>query len=102
MIDSEFIIDKTLTPAYRLDITKRGFVRGIITNEYKFARYFAPVGFNTPADFESLYAKNDVEMFSYGSDETDNLAWPKGNNQATVEKMNQKLNQKHLNKNVNV
>jgi arylsulfatase len=92
MIDSEFIIDKTLTPAYRLDITKRGFVRGIITNEYKFARYFAPVGFNTPADFESLYAKNDVEMFSYGSDETDNLAWPKGNNQATVEKMNQKLN----------
>ena len=92
MIDSEFIIDRTLTPAYRLDITKRGFVRGIITNEYKFARYFAPVNFNTPTDFEALYANNDVEMFTYGSDEMSNQAWPKGNNQATVEKMNQKLN----------
>ena len=31
-------------------------------------------------------------MFKFGSAETDNLAWPKGNNQSDVEKMNQKLN----------
>ena len=31
-------------------------------------------------------------MFKYGSDETDNMAWPKGNSQSTVEMMNQKLN----------
>ena len=92
MIDSEFIIDRTLTPAYRLDITKRGFVRGIVTDDYKFARYFAPIGFNTPTDIDALYEKNDVEMFAYGSAETDNLAWPKGSYQSDVEKMNQKLN----------
>jgi arylsulfatase len=92
MIDSEFIIDQTLKPAYRLDINKRGFVRGIVTDSYKFARYFAPVNFNHPADIDALYANNDVEMFVYGSDETENLAWPKGNQQTIVELMNEKLN----------
>ena len=92
MIDSEFIIDRGLTPAYRLDINKRGFVRGIVTGDYKFARYFSPVNFNTPADIDALYTNNDVEMFTYGSAETENLAWPKGNNQSAVEQMNQKLN----------
>ena len=92
MIDSEFIIDQSLKPAYRLDINKRGFVRGIVTNEYKFARYFAPIGFNTPTDIDALYTNNDVELFTYGSAETENLAWPKGNNQSAVERMNQKLN----------
>ena len=92
MIDSSFVIDRSLTPAYRLDITKRGFVRGIITADYKFARYFAPVGFNNPADTTALYNNNDVEMFAYGTDETENLAWPRGNNSTTVEMMNNKLN----------
>ena len=92
MIDSEFIVDQTLSPAYRIDITKRGFVRGIITDDYKFARYFAPVNFNNPTDIDALYVNNDVEMFSYGSAETENLAWPKGNQQSVVERMNQKLN----------
>lgn len=92
MIDSSFVIDRTLTPAYRLDITKRGFVRGIITADYKFARYFAPVGFNNPADTTALYDNNDVELFAYGSDETENLAWPRGNNPTAVEMMNNKLN----------
>ena len=92
MIDSEFIIDRTLTPAYRLDITKRGFVRGIIADDYKFARYFAPVNFNNPTDIDALYENNDVELYVYGSDETDNMAWPKGNNQTVVEQMNLRLN----------
>lgn len=92
MIDSSFVIDRSLTPAYRLDITKRGFVRGIITADYKFARYFAPVGFNNPADTTALYNNNDVEMFAYGTDETENLAWPRGNNPTAVEMMNNKLN----------
>ena len=92
MIDSEFIIDRTLTPAYRLDITKRGFVRCIIADDYKFARYFAPTNFNNPTDIDALYENNDVELYVYGSDETDNLAWPKGNKQTVVKQMNQRLN----------
>ena len=43
-------------------------------------------------DIDALYTNNDVEMFTYGSAETENLAWPKGNNQSAVEQMNQKLN----------
>ena len=93
MIDSAFVLNPALKPAYRADISKRGFVRGIITPEYKFARYFSPLNFNTPADYEALWANNDVELYQYGSSETENLAWPKDNaNQSLVEMMNQKLN----------
>ena len=93
MMDSAFVLNPAIKPAYRADISKRGFVRGIITPEYKFARYFSPLNFNTPADYEALWSNNDVELYLYGSSETENLAWPKGNaNQSLVEMMNQKLN----------
>lgn len=92
MIDSAFVLNPQLSPAYRADLNKRGFVRGIITPEYKMARYFSPLNFNTPADVEELYANNDVEIYTYGSDERDNLAWPKGNNSNIVDMMNKKLN----------
>ena len=94
MIDGDYVMNPSLKPAYRADMNKRGFVRGIITPDYKFARYFAPVKFNTPADYEALWADNDVELLMCGTDETENLAWPKDNNanQQLVELMNQKLN----------
>ena len=94
MIDGDYVMNPSLKPAYRADMHKRGFVRGIITPDYKFARYFAPVKFNTPADYEALWADNDVELLMCGTDETENLAWPKDNNanQQLVELMNQKLN----------
>jgi len=92
MIDSAFVLDPALQPAYHVDLNKRGFVRGIITPEYKFARYFAPLNFNSPADNEALYQNNDVELYVYGSDETENLAWPQGNSADIVNMMNQKLN----------
>ena len=94
MIDGDYVMNPSLKPAYRADMNKRGFVRGIITPDYKFARYFAPIKFNTPADYEALWADNDVELLMCGTDETENLAWPKDNNanQQLVELMNQKLN----------
>ena len=76
----------------RVDLEKRGFVRGIITADYKFARYFSPLHFNTPTDIETLYSMNDVEMYRMGSGETENLAWPKGNNTSLVNTYNNKLN----------
>ena len=33
-----------------------------------------------------------MELLLVGSDETENLAWPKGNNESAVTMMNQKLN----------
>lgn len=76
-----------------VDLEKRGYLRGIITENYKFARYFSPLHFNTPTDIESLYRMNDVELYRYGSDETENLAWPQGNNQELVNSYNNMLNQ---------
>ena len=46
-----------------------------------------------PTDIESLYRMNDVELYRYGSDETENLAWPQGNNQELVNSYNNMLNQ---------
>lgn len=76
----------------RVDLEKRGYLRGVITEDYKFARYFSPLHFNTPTDIELLYSNNDVELYKYGSDETENLAWPKGNNADLVMIYNDKLN----------
>lgn len=75
-----------------VDLEKKGFLRGIITANYKFARYFSPLHFNTPTDMELLYAQNEVELYRYGSDETENLAWPKGNNEDLVMTYNERLN----------
>lgn len=93
MIDGDFVLNQSLRPAYRADMRKRGFVRGIITKDYKFARYFSPLNFNTPADDDALWANNDVELLQCGTDEVTNLAWPRGNEHAQlVSTMNQKLN----------
>lgn len=76
----------------RVDLNKKGYLRGIITEDYKFGRYFSPLNFNTPTDIESLYADNEVEMYLMGSDETENLAWPMGANEELVKVYNEKLN----------
>jgi len=74
MIDGDSAVDPYSTEN-KFNLTKRGFLRGIITEEYKFARYFSPLHFNKPESFDALYADNDVELFAKDSDETDNLAY---------------------------
>lgn len=91
MIDGNMRYD-TEKGNFLVDMEKRGYLRGIITDNYKFARYFSPLHFNTPIDVEELYAHNDVEMYKMGSDETDNLAWPKGDNEYLVSQYSDKLN----------
>lgn len=87
VIDSE----AQLNPI-KFDLANKGFVRGIITPSYKFARYFSPLKFNMPADLDALYADNEVELYEMGMDETENLAYPKGNNETLVKEYNDKLN----------
>lgn len=87
LIDSEAQINPI-----KIDLNKKGFIRGIITPSYKFARYFAPLKFNMPTDLDALYADNEVELYNMGTDETENLAYPKGNNETLVKEYNDKLN----------
>lgn len=95
MIDGDFVIDP-FDHRYKIDGENRGFVRGIITSQYKFARYFSPVAFNTPTDLEALYRDNDVEMFRMSlheiPDEMENLAAGKAENASLINAYNQKLN----------
>lgn len=75
-----------------VDLNNRGYLRGIITQDFKFARYFSPLHFNTPTDVESLYENNDVELYAMGTSECENMAHPQGNNPELVEDYNRKLN----------
>lgn len=83
---------------FKFQIQNRGFLRGIITKEFKFARYFSPIEFNWPQTLEELYAQNDVEMYRKSSDEMNNLAFDLSKVKATpwieslVVSYNQKLN----------
>ena len=80
---------------YEFDPTVRGMVRGIVTEDYKFARYFAPGDYNTPESMDELLEHNDVQLFSLKDDpeELDNLAADPEKNAALILKMNDLLNQ---------
>ena len=59
-----------------MDLERRGFMRGMVTERYKFARYFAPSDHHRPRDAETLRARNDLELYDLRDDpsETHNLA----------------------------
>ena len=76
----------------RVDLSNRGYLRGVITKDYKFARYFSPLRFNTPATLDSLYANNDVELYSMGTVECENMAYPQGRYEELVDEYNSVLN----------
>lgn len=97
MIDSDMM--QTTDPStgvtsYAIDYSKRGFVRGITTEKYKFARYFSPLNFNMPTTIEELYANNDVQLFDLEKDpeELVNLATDKETNAALIIELNSQLN----------
>jgi len=50
------------------DLSKRGTIRTVYDGRYKFSRYFAPIGRNSPKSLDDLYANNDVELFDLQSD----------------------------------
>ncbi|MCR5650767.1 MAG: sulfatase-like hydrolase/transferase [Lachnospiraceae bacterium] len=80
---------------YEFDPTVRGMVRGIVTEDYKFARYFAPNDYNTPKTMEDLLEHNDVQLFSLKDDpeELVNLAADPEKNADLILEMNDLLNQ---------
>lgn len=78
-----------------ISIDNRCFVRAIITEDYKFARYFSPMNFNTPQTFEELISNNDIELYDIKNDpeECNNLALNPEENKALIMEMNTQLNE---------
>ena len=54
----------------------RSFMRGIVTDNFKFARYFSPRDHHRPDTMDDLTRRNDLELFDLREDpgETRNLA----------------------------
>ena len=80
------------------DLTKRGLLRGIVTERYKFARYFSPLDFNTPTTLDDLYNRNDIELYDLETDphERRNLAADPARRKTNAEliaEMNRRLNE---------
>ena len=90
----QFGKDESGNVTYSFDVTARGMARGIVTEQYKFVRYFSPVGFNTPETLDDLYAKNDVQLFDLQADpeEMVNLAADRESNAELILKMNDLMN----------
>ena len=95
MTGLQFSRDAEGKVVYSFDPTARGMVRGIVTEQYKFVRYFAPVGFNNPATLDELFEKNDVQLFDLYADpdERMNLAADREANADLILQMNGLLNQ---------
>ncbi len=75
------------------DLTRRGFINFVFDGRYKFARYYAPLQRDRPADFASLAAGFEMELFDLEADpdELENLAL-RDEARALVLKMNALLN----------
>lgn len=76
------------------DFHNRCSIRSVFDGRYRFSRYFAPVGFNTPGTLEELMAKNDLELYDLTADpdETNNLAMDVKANADLILSMNGKMN----------
>ncbi|MEP9352426.1 sulfatase-like hydrolase/transferase [Xanthobacter sp. KR7-65] len=78
---------------YEPDFHQRCAIRSVFDGRYRFSRYFAPLGFNTPTTYEALAANNDLELYDLHADpnETRNLA-ATGGARDLVMAMNDKMN----------
>ncbi len=78
---------------FTIDTSVRGLMRAVITERYKFARYFSE-NFNTPMTLEELLQNNDIELYDLKNDpaELNNLANDPEANAALIMEMNTLLN----------
>jgi arylsulfatase A-like enzyme len=76
------------------DFRNRCAIRSVFDGRYRFNRYFSPLAFNTPATYEDLIAKNDLELYDLQNDpeEVHNLAMKGKAHIDLIMAMNAKLN----------
>lgn len=72
----------------------RSFLRGYYDGRYRFARYFEPCDDELPRDWESLVARNDLELYDTQADvaEMNNLAATPTVYRSLILELNAKLN----------
>jgi len=77
---------------FTFDTTVRGLMRAVITQRYKFARYFSE--HNTPTTLEALLQDNNIELYDLESDpeELINLGIDPERNAELIMEMNALLN----------
>ncbi|MEM6536995.1 MAG: sulfatase-like hydrolase/transferase [Pseudomonadota bacterium] len=76
------------------DLSARGFMRGLVTDNYKFARYFSPRQHHRPETLAELTSQNDLELFDLRNDpgETANLVATNHVSPDALLSLNAKLN----------
>jgi len=93
VMDSQ-MLNSPQPPISQANLTKRGLVSFAFDGRYKFGRYYAPTGFNTPRTMEEILKNNDVQLFDLQSDphEVHNLAVEPKAHRETILGMNALLN----------
>jgi arylsulfatase A-like enzyme len=73
---------------------RRGQMRAVVDEQYKFVRYFSPREHHVPRTWDTLIENNDLQLFDLNSDplERTNLAADKEKHKELIMQLNAKLN----------
>jgi arylsulfatase len=76
------------------NVAQRGLIRGVYDGRYKFARYFKVTEHHQPRDWETLLARNDLELYDtqQDPDEIVNLAAQPEAHRDRILALNAKIN----------
>lgn len=76
------------------NLSRRNFMRGLVTTRYKFARYFSPRDHHRPTDWHNLVSRNDLELYDRQQDpgETRNIAYDGSMSPDQILALNAQLN----------
>jgi arylsulfatase len=76
------------------DNPTRGVIRGVFDGRYKFGRYFRLTDHHEPRDWDTLLARNDLELYDTQADpdEIANLAFRPEEHKERILELNSRVN----------